>query len=131
MARTQLQNLAWLATKARLEMGMEAVDVQATAIAARPSEIKQAVPLTVKLWLVLERAAESPNFVVAGLAVIWIVKIESSLRFAHIQRSFLVKVTDTALIFWCGLNKTKRGGIRRPFYVGYSETGSYYKGRCA
>jgi len=113
--KSSLQALQWLCGKVRLDIGANEEEVKATAIAAQPSLVKQAVPVTVRVWLTLESALASANALVAGLAAIWILMIITSVRFVHIQRSSIVRVTTKTIIFYCSRSSTKRGGSRHPF----------------
>jgi hypothetical protein len=115
VAKSELQALQWSSSKVHMEIGASEDEVKATATAVNLTLVKQAVPVSLRVWLALEQAVASASSLIAGLAAIWILKIITSLRFAHIQRSVLVKVTAKAMVFYCSLSKTKRGGTRHPF----------------
>ena len=79
-------------------------------------EIKQAVPLAVKVWVGLELAAKgSTNSLVKVLCGAWLILIATSLRFIHMQRSYLVDVGSKFITGMASLSKTKLDGRRRPF----------------
>ena len=100
VARSELQALQWLSSKIRIDIGAYEEEVKAITTAVRPTLVKQATPVSLRVWIVLEQAVASASSLIAGLASIWILKIITSLRFAHIQRSVLVKVTAKAMIFY-------------------------------
>ena len=81
-------------------------------------ELQQATPLPVIAWMFLEHCLASSNKFIVWLSAFWWILLLGVLRFAHAQRSYIVKLSDVGIIGWCALGKSKKAGRRRPFYWG-------------
>ena len=73
---------------------------------------------TVDPWVMANLTALScqGRGIVSELAAMTVIFLGGCVRFAHAQRSKLVEVTDTALVFFCGMGKVRKNGVRPPFH---------------
>ena len=115
VAKSQLAGLRWLEEHLGVNFHTKDQSVQAATTSTEIAEIHQAIPISVRIWITLERATEANNQFVQILAATWIVLILSSLRYAHLQRSRLIFLSRYFLVGLCALSKGKRDGRRRPY----------------
>ena len=98
-----------------LVLGTDSKRVRAAAAVPASHEERQAVPLAPVHVLTVCDWCESKHESVAWLGCCWHILSTGVLRFAHVQRSVILRLTDTAVIGRGELGKSKRGGSRRPF----------------
>ena len=75
----------------------------------------QAKPLTLSIILGLESLVGSQNHAVGALALTWLLLTYAVLRFAHLQRSVILRVLDNGIAAKASLGKRRSQGRRRPF----------------
>ena len=97
-----------------LDLHAESPGLGALTSNAVPSSIKQAVPLTPRVWRFLLLMAQSSNVFVSALAGTWLLIMHGVLRFIHVQRS-TIQVYDVAITGLAALGKSKMNGTRAPF----------------
>ena len=115
VAKSQLNNLKWIQSRLGINFFAEDDEVAAVTVSGVIIELRQAVPLTVRLWVTFEAATSSNNVLVQVLAASWIILLLTSVRFAHFQRSRLLAKTEHYLVALASLGKSRKGGARRPF----------------
>ena len=113
--RSAFNSLKWLQVNFGASFHVEVQSVKDAAKEPSLHEPVQAIPLSVKVWLYLEAALTHRNPFVTWLAATWFLIINGVLRFVHVQRSHIYKLTDVGIFGHCSLGKSKRGGRRRPF----------------
>ena len=113
--RSAYNSLKWLQVNFGASFHVEVPSVKDAAKEPSLHEPVQATPLSVKVWLFLEAALTHRNPFVTWLAATWFLIINGVLRFIHVQRSHIYKLTDVGIFGHCSLGKSKRGGRRRPF----------------
>ena len=84
-----------------------------TACAAANVE-EPAVPLSINTWAWLEQALQSPNMFTRSLALAWILMLNGTLRFAHLQRSMHISTRKGYMEFKAYAGKAKTEGMRKP-----------------
>ena len=78
-------------------------------------ELRQATPLSLKLWLHIEVSLASDNQLVQWLSCAWHLLMTGVMRYVHMQRSVIIAVSDSGIVARAALGKSKKSGARRPF----------------
>ena len=73
-----------------------------------------ATPLRMELWMRLEKDMKSKNMAIRALALAWVLLINGTLRFAHLQRSKHVANKTAYIEFLATSGKAKFQGARVP-----------------
>ena len=74
------------------------------------------MPLTIGAWSILASLLHDGNRFTRGVAAVWLLLLQGVLRFAHLQRSQILSVTNRGIYGLALLGKSPRAGLRRPFY---------------
>eukprot|EP00439_Symbiodinium_sp_Y106_P041843 s864_g5.t1 len=107
--------LKWLEKKIGLQFHSSVSRVHDQAAVPSSHVETQATPLSLAFIIGLEQLVSSKNQAVSALALTWILLTVVVLRFAHLQRSVIVRVLDNAISGRASLGKRRTQGRRRPF----------------
>jgi hypothetical protein len=111
-----LTNLRW-ASKS-LGLGLPVGDIVLHAGSeARIREVSQATPLDPRALTMLDMCLRSSSPFVVWLAAIWTIIWSGTLRFAHVQRAVGLRLDGEVMYAKVLRGKSRRGGVRRPFYI--------------
>lgn len=89
--------LKWLEGKIGIVFHSSSDRVRGQSAIPSTHEEEQATPLSLQILLALESLVPSRNHAVAALALTWIVLSLGVLRFAHLQRSTIVRILDNGV----------------------------------
>lgn len=107
--------LQWLEKKLGINFHTSSDRVRGQSAVPQSHLETQAVPLSLKLILGLESLVGSRNHAVSALALTWLLLTFAVLRFAHLQRSVILRVLDNSIAAKASLGKRRTQGRRRPF----------------
>ena len=108
-------SLKWLEKKIGLRFFASSARVHDQAAVPASHLETQATPLLLIHLIGLERLVSSRNSAVSALALAWVMLTYAVLRFAHLQRSTILRVLDNAISGRASLGKRRTQGRRRPF----------------
>ena len=114
-AHGTLATLVWLEDHIGLRAHSRAPLVRQQAAVGGGHVPDQAIHLRVRVWAFLEELASTPNPFVRAVALAWLLCTAGALRFAHLQRSTLLRMTDCGMFFRASRGKTRTQGVRKPF----------------
>ena len=107
--------LKWVEKKLGLDFHTSSDRVRGQSAVPQCHTESQAKPLTLSLILGLESLICSRNQAVGALALTWLLLTYAVLRFAHLQRSVILRVLDNGIAAKASLGKRRSQGRRRPF----------------
>ena len=115
VAAATLAHMGWLQRELGLRLHADAAFVKKQSIPAIPHVPKQKQDPRVKVIIALEDLSQSANVFVAGIggagALLWC----AAIRFAHLQRSAVKKITPWFIEGEAARGKPRKQGRRKPF----------------
>ena len=113
-AHGALRTLAWLELRIGMRMSTSVALVKQQGSVVGGHTPVQAVLLRVRVWAYLEDMVASANPFVRGLCLAWLLCTSGALRFAHLQRSVLLRMTPCGMFLRASRGKARTKGVRAP-----------------
>ena len=106
--------LRWVEKHLGFSAHTDAPQVRAQGVVMASHREVQATPLPVRVWAFLESVAAGGNVFASAISLVWILLLVGVLRFAHVQRSRIVAMTDDMISGLASRGKKRVHGRRRP-----------------
>ena len=81
---------------------------------AKANEEQPATPLSINMWIWIEKSLTSENAFMRSIALAWTLLLNGTLRYAHLQRSSFVAARKSYVEFFAYAGKARTEGVRKP-----------------
>ena len=113
-AHGALANLSWLEDRIGLRVWSSSPIVRQQGSIAGGHVPVQAVLLRVRVWVLFEEWLQASSPFIRAVALAWLLCTSGALRFAHLQRSTLLRTSPAGLFLRAARGKARTKGVRRP-----------------
>jgi len=113
-AHGALAYLVWLEQRLGLRTSSSSTSVKQQGSIAGGHVPVQAVLLRVRVWTLFEELLQATSPFIRAVALAWLLCTSGALRFAHLQRSTLLRTTAAGMFLRAARGKARTKGVRRP-----------------